>query len=504
VRDTRVVKATGLQGDTSPEIIEILDDDTDAFGDRASHTTIHDTGGPRWVGPVAAVALIALIGYGVATSASSGAPKATPASSTSLAPTTTVPAPTTTEPKPIVPYYGANPPRDFTVQYADIQDPDQNYYGPGNYQLWATPQAAATSGAWFSIEAFIAGPEWLYAIDAYRVQSGEQFIAISHLATGQSLAQFSVNRTLAVTLTAFGWNDQDLVRLALSIGADGDDVKLTDMSLIPDYQMISFVPPWLAVQGIPTEQIFYVSSHDLNGGVGISVAQRPSTSAGGATLDRQIALRFLLDHTTPFDVDGHVAVAGSVVGQRDFALATWIAKDHIVTVSGSMTVPELIAIARTVHQLSSEEWDGLQFQAIRHNADNNYRLTDPMPVSFGTDGESEPWTIDVAMVTFPNQQQIMWEWDGRGFQSVPDGMPKINTVVDSRRTYVLAELPRAIATTAQLQIIRDGLDPVLVPFSDPDPTFDHTFSAYAFSEPTNFTAQIIGADGAVLATWPSS
>ena len=43
---------------------------------------------------------------------------------------------------------------------------------------------------------------------------------------------------------------------------------------------------------------------------------------------------------------------------------------------------------------------------------------------------------------------------------------------------MLADLPRAVAPTAQLQILRDGFDPVLVPFTDTDPGFDRTFSAW--------------------------
>ena len=55
VRDNHVVRATGLQGDASVEIIDIIDDDINAFGNRAPSTTIHDTGGPRWIGPPAPI-----------------------------------------------------------------------------------------------------------------------------------------------------------------------------------------------------------------------------------------------------------------------------------------------------------------------------------------------------------------------------------------------------------------------------------------------------------------
>ena len=45
---------------------------------------------------------------------------------------------------------------------------------------------------------------------------------------------------------------------------------------------------------------------------------------------------------------------------------------------------------------------------------------------------------------------------------------------------------------------------MIVPFIDTNPELSHTFAAYAFSEPTTYTAQVIGADGTVLATWPST
>src|SRR5258706_10040904 len=97
-----------MKTDDDLAIIEIIDDDVDPFGDRASNATSYDTGGPRWVGPVAAAALIAVMAYGIATSASSNsAPKVAPVTSAASAPTTTQPtaAPPTTVPEPLVPLY---------------------------------------------------------------------------------------------------------------------------------------------------------------------------------------------------------------------------------------------------------------------------------------------------------------------------------------------------------------------------------------------------------------
>ncbi len=496
-----------MKTEALPEIIEIIDDDVDPFGERSADTPIYDSDGPRWVGPVAGAVLVALIGYGVATSASSsGAPKVAPITSTTLAPTTTLPTPTTVPP-PRVPYYAADPPRQYSVEFAGTQEPELGFDPPGDYQLWATPGSTATSGSWFSIESYSNGMGQIYAIDAYRVQIGEQSIAITHSPTGQTILQFSTNGSAGVMLTSFGRSDDDLIRLAQSLRFEqyADNVTLTDGSLLNGSVKVGSVSPWFAVQGLPVHQIYYTAGNDFTSSISVVVAVHPPANRGGGAIDRQVALRFFLDHTTPFSVDGHSAVAGALIGQRDYALATWTAGDHIVTISGMMTVPEIIAVARTVHEVSSQEWEGMQLQATQHRGDNNfgkYEETEPVAVSFGTDADASPWTITVATATFSTQEQLTWQWGTNGFGATASDRPAINTVVEGTRTYVLANLPRAVAPTAQLQVTRPGVDPVVVPFIDADPELNRTFAAYAFSEATQYSAQIIGADGTVLASWP--
>jgi hypothetical protein len=496
-----------MKTDDDLAIIEIIDDDVDPFGDRASNAASYDTGGPRWVGPVAAAALIAVMAYGIATSASSNsAPKVAPITSAVTASTTThpPPAPTTTVPEPLVPFYAADPPSDFTLGSLQIQATPDVIFSPtpSNYQLWAT----SGSTAWFSIETY-AGGSLGFSLDAYRVFAGTHSIAISHPSSDHSVAEFTPGGSVTVRITSFEWSDPDLIQLAASVTADQRAIHLNDRTLLTGYQILSTVQPWLAVQGHPVEWVSYNSANDLNGGITLTVAPRPPSGEGGDTFDRRIALQYFFDHSTTFDVDGHVATAGTVLGQRDFALASWIANDHIVTVSGSLPVQQLIDIARTVRTVSPKEWASMQDQASQHSFDNDFgspKMSTATPVSFGTDAASEDWKINVSMVSFTNQSFISWEWaNGGGFGSPTADTAKITTLVDARRTYVLADLPRAVAATAQLQINRDGLDPVAVPFNDVQPASDRTFAAYAFSEPTPYTAQVIGADGAVLASWPS-
>ena len=487
-----------------PEIIEIIDDDADAFGDRQRSGTMHDVGGPRWPGPVAVVALVGLIGYGVATSTGS-APRATPINSINTAPRSTVAVqvPPTTVGARAELYYAADPPREYTVRYAESQQ-FGNDYGLLDYELWATPGASATTGSWFSVTTS-QGASTVYATNSYRLQAGDLSIAMSHTADGHAVAQFTTGNHTGVTIASHGWSDDDLVRLATSLQANEYGFAFTDNWFTVDHQLISSIQPWLVVRGLPIEQIAYATSQDFNDAVVVTVAQPPLLSAGTRADDRQIALRFLLDLNRPFSVAGHSAVAGNVIGESGYSIATWLDSDNIVTVGATLPVSQLIVIARSVHQVSAPEWAGMKFQAGKNNANRTApEATPAVPVSSGTDAAGQTWTIDVVSATERDRRRLSWSWAAQGGETTPLDIAQINTVVDDKRTYVLADLPRAVAQSAELHVLRDGLDPMVIRFSDVDPTLDRTFAAFAFTESGQYTAQVVGLDGTVLAGWPSS
>jgi hypothetical protein len=486
------------------EIIEVIDDDLGVFADGAPSHQVEDPGGRRYVGTVAAVVFVALIVYGVATSATSNdAPVASPITPTSVA-ATSPRIPTTTIPAATVPYYAASPSQESTVQYANMQVLDHAPFLGYAYQLWAADGSSAASGSWFSVATY-RGASSSNVPNAYRVQTAKSSIAISHTAGGQSITQFNVESRFGVAITSFGWTDDDLVRLAGSVQTDGRSISFSDSWFSSDHVMLTSVQPWLTVQSIPAEQISYAPSDDPTAKVVITIGKRVQGFEGGATRERQIALRFLLDRTTPFDVGGRSAVAGVIVGQRDDAMATWIDNDNVITVTAAMPLLQLIAIARTVHQVSPTEWEAMKVRAL-WNADAGSRIfaAQESSVASGVDASSQPWSVRVMMSYDGSHRQINWRWIENGFVSIGSDTARINTVVDNERTYVLADLPRDIASTAQLQITRSGSDPVAVPFNDPGADVDRTFAAYAFSEPVTYSAQIIGADGAVLATWSAT
>jgi hypothetical protein len=511
LRDTYLVRASGLQGDASSEIIAILDDDTNAFGDRAPSRPVSDTEGPRWVGPAAAAALVALIGYGVATSASTnGTSKAAPATSASAAPTTTGPTPpSTTISPPATPAYIAEPPPGFTPVYAERIDAVSydpvgiDSVGPANksYELWGTADASAASGRWFAVDIEQYAQPSTIADNAYRTSLGQLPVVVSFPGSGRTAVSFAPIPNFNVTVTSFGWAAQELSRLVTGIGLLDGKPTYADTWFTADHSKLSTVAPWIDMFRQPAEQLVY-SSADGTQYIGIGVS--PQTANQG---DRATRLRFLLDYQTPFEVDGHSAIAGQSVS-GSFSMATWVDDDNVITITGSFptTTPQLIAFARTVRQVPETEWGVVQAQAQGHpiGNDTTFEANPPKDVSFGIDADGQPWTIEVQTSVSGPLRSISWQSSGSGWGGQPtDDTAKITTHIEGLRTYITAELPRVVVPTAELHIMGDGLDPVVVPFNDVDSALDRTFAAYAFSEPVPYTAEIVGPDGTVLATWPS-
>ena len=482
------------------DIIEVIDDDVGAFGDSAPNEASPDADRRRWVGPAVAMLLVAVIGYGLASSASSSDPPRAAVTSTSTPSAAPRAVPTTLA--ATIPFFAAELPATFAVHYANMQPFDHALTQTSSYELWATKGASANSGSWFSVTA-TPGASTLSARNAFRVQTDRTTIAISHVG-GQTITQFTVEG-FGISITSFGWSDDDLVRLAGSVRPQGQTVGFIDSWFASDHHIVSTVDPWLEVQSIAAEQLSYVSAADPTAAVTITVGRRLASFDRGAAGDRYFALRFLLEDSTSFDVNGVTAVAGTIVGRSGDAMATWIDGDNVITVSSPMPVPDLIDIARTVHVIPSSEWEGMRAEALRANSPRSAIVPSQAPsVSSGTDAASRPWAIGVTMSLSVSQRHVNWRWEGSGVDSVADDSPQITTVVDNARTYVLADLPRSITAAANLQVTRAGLDPIVVPFTDVGSAMDRTFAAYVFSEATPYTAEIVGDGGAILATWPAT
>ncbi|HSB87541.1 MAG TPA: hypothetical protein VLD86_14615, partial [Ilumatobacteraceae bacterium] len=240
-----------MKTEDAPDIIEILDDDTGAFGERPAPPPLHDAGGPRWIGPLAAAALVGLIAYGIATSASGGTPEvATPASSTTAVTRTTQPAPTTTVPEPLVPYYAAEPPREYRLQFVDIVRSAPLFQSNG-YQLWAKPGSTGSSGSWFSIAFYRGSGDFAFsAFNAYRIDADDGSSVISYSGGGRLNVQHT-GELGSVFVNALGWSDDELLDFVRSITVDDGVPSFPAASLTAGYEMVSSIEPWFALQGSP-------------------------------------------------------------------------------------------------------------------------------------------------------------------------------------------------------------------------------------------------------------
>ena len=122
----------------------------------------------------------------------------------------------------VVPYYDADPPRQFSIQFAEFLEPAiAATTAEATTSCGPHRTATAGSGTWFSIES--SSPARRRSTPSMRTacRQASSRSPSPTLATGQSVAQFSVNETVSITMTSFGRSDEQVVQLAQSITVAG-------------------------------------------------------------------------------------------------------------------------------------------------------------------------------------------------------------------------------------------------------------------------------------------
>ena len=108
-------------------------------------------------------------------------------------------------------------------------------------------------------------------------------LAIAH-DRGQITADMSNDRSSSVEITAVGWTDEEVVRLAQSLRLDSAGASFTDPSITAGYEMITTVQPWLTVQGLASEQIVAQASRGEDAVVGHLEALRSASRTSASRL----------------------------------------------------------------------------------------------------------------------------------------------------------------------------------------------------------------------------
>ena len=475
--------------ESPPELVEMIDDDWDVFGDHSFNRSSHDTEGPRWVGPVAAIALLAIVGYGVASSSIGSTPTPAP----------TIPGLIKTQ------YYVADPPSGFNMYLAEGRDEggaaasDLSQSGPA--QLWATSDASATAGSWFLVSK---GSHHATGENSYRTIIDGIEVVIEHdPPTGQSRLSFTKDGH-PLEITALGWLDRQLVRLVRSVSIDDTEIRFSDRFFATDHRHILDSDPAAAMFGLPVARVGYTT------GLPATLAQSFTITVGGDNIaDRSKVMQFALSNTASFTVGDLSAIVGQSAADPTVSIAQWQDGERLITMQGNVGAKQLEAIAETVHQSSKRS---VHKQLDAGGARKVAALqVQPKTIASGMLGDGWPWTIQVSTRNPSNASDGYLWWIGQPGDStqptetkisLPTGKPTIETIVEHGRTYVLAKVPLSM-TGAELHVSPNGLPSTVAPLLMIDRTLADNFTATVFFEPVPFTARIVDSSGATVASWPT-
>lgn len=498
-----------MKTEPAPEIIELIDNDGDAFGDRPpAHVTNH-TSGPRWVGPVAAAALVAVVGYGVVTSAISSANKTTQPTPTSVPRTTAVIAPSSAVSPPVKwispEYYVADPPPGFTMHFAETLGMGGNtadFTNSATAELWATDDATATAGSWFVVSR---GTHHSTGRNSYRIVVGGIEVVVEHdPRSGQSRLSFTKDGD-ELEITAFGWADRQLLRLVASVSIDNSEIHYSDEFFATDHKRILEADPASSLYGLPVAWVGYATA------VPAALAESFTiTVASDNIVDRKPVARFALINTTSFAVGDLPAIIGQSAADPRVSIAQWRDGERLITMRGNLDAQRLGTIAQTVHPSPSaivkQQLDAGSASVVGALA------VESKTIASGMLADGWGWAIQVSMRNPDDAAAGYLWWIGQPGDStkptetrlsLADEAPSIETLVEHGRTYVLAKVPRSMSG-AQLHINPNGLPSAVTPLIDVDPDLADQFTAYVFLEPVPFTARIVDSNGETIASWPTT
>ena len=497
-----------MKSGTAPEtleIIEIIDDDVDfRDGRHTPHETAPDPS-RRWVGPVAALALVALIGYGVITSANSsgatGRPvPTTPPPSTAVNSTTVNSVPTVNLVSPQF-YVASPPPAGFTMHFAETLGMGGNtaeFTDTTTAQLWASDGATANSGTWFVVSR---GTHHATGRNSYRTTAGDVIVVVEHdPASGQSRLAFNKDGD-SFEITAFGWADRQLLRLVKSIWIADSKIEFNDPFFLTDHKMLLDADPPTALYGLPVAWLGYTTA------LPSSLAQSFTiTVSGYPTANRELAIRFALTDTSPITVNGLPGIVGRSAADPGLVIVQWRDGNRLISLRGNLPLDSLAAIAQTVQPAPDD--------GVTEQVDTGTQSIPPalaaQPHTVASGWLGGPWTVQVSNASSGESPEWFVWWIGQPSGnsspsesrfSIAEPGPSVEALVEQGRTYVLAKVPRSMAG-ATLHVNPTGLPSVVLPLLDVDTALSDEFAAYAFAEPVPFTTQIVDATGQTVASWP--
>lgn len=464
----------------------MIDDDGGAFRDLASSPgSGASSGGPRWIGAAAAVALVAIVGFSVISTATEPDRATTPTTTNVIAPQ----------------YYVAEPPPGFKMYLAEQRGGTEttaaDFRDSGQAQLWGTVDASATTGSWFVVAL---GGHHATGRNSYRtLVDGAEVIVENDPASGEKRVSFTKDGN-QLEIYSRGWVDRQLVRLVRSVGVDSSGIHFSDLFFTTDHTQILDADPAIALFGRPLARVGYATAMPPSLAENFSI-----TVSADDVIDPATVAKFAITRRTNFPIGDLTAIAGQSVEDPAVSIVQWRDGRRLITMSGNLNVSQMQGLAATVHQSPDD--------TVRRQLDTPVASSAlgaaPHAVASGTLSDGA-WTIQVS-TRDPEKPDAGYLWwfgqpgdsaiPSETRPSLPSGVPTVETLVEHGRTYVLAKAPRGM-TAATLHVSPTGLSSMVTSLSDVDPSLADQFAVAAFVEPVPFTARIVDGNGATVAAWP--
>lgn len=520
-------------------------DMADFVGFDGQQATEFDDEPPRstWLMAVAAVVVTGLIGVGIIAaapwdSAEDSAPTTTIAA-VSPTPVTTPATVTTGDATPVttrgpagvqfdgVPTAPAGVllenPGDLQLSgvYSDPTAASNPFDNMLEVDLWTMPDATRSSGRWLAITATdVARPYQSLVTDAIRVDLDGRVALLGTSVDG--VFSLSVTRSDGswIEMTGFGFAIDEIVRIADTVQAHSAGIDYGDLAssggplelFPPPISALASVFNELAAAAFGTVEatVAYADRYWLKH-VAVLVAPRHPQAA---TLTEFLlppwpdaTAQGIGGQTTVIAADGthRLVTLGSLPDRGINALAQWTWDDRVISVIGTNITPrELFALIADARLSGVDEWRDLAIQSANGQLHvDETPMAAPTPSGSGTLADGTTWQADV------RPGWLTLYGDDFGGQVAVDAGPE-----PALRTYSTAAATFVVATSAwpagverslrvRLSTVVDGvavpLDPAAVPMVQIGETTAY-IGVYGFSEIADGVAEIIGADGTVIAT----
>ncbi|HEX3088317.1 MAG TPA: hypothetical protein VHQ23_06650, partial [Ilumatobacteraceae bacterium] len=435
-----------MKAEPAPEIVEILEDGDHTFRDHpVEQQKRAGIVGSRWFGPAVAIVLLGVAGFVVVSSAIESKP------------------PESATPGLITPrYYVADAPPGFGMYMAESRGQTggnpADFAGAGEAELWATPDASATTGSWFVVSR---GPQHSTGRNSFRmIVDGIEVVFEHDPASGQTRLSFTKDGN-DMAITAFGWIDRQLVRLVRSVNIDESVIRFSDGFFTSDHQRILQADPAVAIFGLPATRVGYAT------GLPADVAEHFTiTVAGENQQDEAKIAAFALTGTTKFTVGASPAIIGRWAADPSMTVAQWHDGDRLISLKGNVDASRLEALAQSVHESPAAQVRS-QLEAGTPPVVRPPNRDDTVVSGMLSDGRG--WAIQVSQreANDANAGYLWWiaqpsdtDTPSEIRPSEPGDAPSIDTFVEHGRTYVLARIPRSM-DGAELHVAPTGLPSIV-------------------------------------------